>query len=490
MLALLRTLGAGLLLAFGLRPAAALRVRPASHFWWLLLLSVALSIARDRGLQPEAADFYLDGLQSDAFGALLVLAAAALIGSWSGQRVLTWSIAVLASAAGLWISLALFGLRLGLQQLDRWDEQAQWLILVVTCLWWTLSLLRIVDFTLPDWRWWKRASASVLAAVLTTAPFFLINSSAYWYPHYDPETMGYSDANEAHARVVRGSAEALIYRQPQMIADAISAIRAGVPGQTDAYLLAFGADANEDVFRNEVSYAEALFAERFGMDGRTLTLLNHPDTTDSVPLANLSNLKLALAGLATKMDPDEDLLVLFLTTHGSADHELYVDLQPLALDGIRPGDLREALDASGIHWRVIVVSACYSGGFMDDLASPMTLVMTAARRDRPSFGCGDDSELTYFGRALLVDALNQTRSFTAAFELARETVHELELADDFEASEPQMQVGALIGQKLDAWARSLAPAEQVAFAPAVAKAACKPEDQACAAKADAGQRRR
>ncbi|MCB1600804.1 MAG: hypothetical protein KDI66_12380 [Xanthomonadales bacterium] len=482
MRALLRTLGAGFLLAFGVRPATTLRVRPASHFWGLLLLSVAISIGRDRLLLADAADFYLDGLQSDAFSALLALAAAALIGSWSGQRVMTWSIAVLASAAGLWISLALFGVRLGLQELDHWDEQAQWLIVVASCLWWTLSLLRIVGFALPEWRWWKRAGAGVLAAALTTAPFFLINPLAYWYPRYDPETMGYSDADTAPARRVRGSAEALIYRQPQMIADAVSALRPGVPGQTDAYLLAFGADANEDVFRNEVSYAQTLFAERFGMAGRTLTLLNHPDTTEQWPLANLSNLKLALAGIATKMDPDEDLLVLFLTTHGSADHELYVDLQPLALDGIRPGDLREALDAAGIRWRVIVVSACYSGGFMDDLASPMTLVMTAARRDRPSFGCGDDSELTYFGRALLVEALNQTRSLTAAFELARESVHERELADDFEASEPQMQMGALIGPKLDAWAQSLAPAKAVAFVPTVAKAACKRDDKACASR--------
>ncbi len=485
MRALLRTLGAGFLLAFRVRPRAALRVRPASHFWFVLLLAVTLSIARDRYLQTGEVDFYLDGLQSDAFGALLVLAAATLIGSWSGQRVMTWSIAVLASAAGLWISLALVGVRLGLQELDRWDDQAQWLLLVASCLWWLLSLLRIVDFCLPDWRWWKRASAAVAAGVLTTAPFFLMNPSAYWYPRYDPDTMAYSDA--APARVVRGSAETLMYRQPQMIADAVSALRPGVPGQTDAYLLAFGADANEDVFRNEVSYAQTLFAERFGMEGRTLTLLNHPDTTEQLPLANLSNLKLALAGIAAKMDPDEDLLVLFLTTHGSADHELYVDLQPLALDGIRPGDLREALDAAGIHWRVIVVSACYSGGFLDDLASPMSLVMTAARRDRPSFGCGDDTELTYFGRALLVEALNQTRSFTAAFELARESVHERELADDFEASEPQLQVGALIGHKLDAWARSLAPAAPVAFVPEVARSTCRREDQACAASVHSGR---
>jgi hypothetical protein len=174
-------------------------------------------------------------------------------------------------------------------------------------------------------------------------------------------------------------------------------------------------------------------------------------------------LRLALQGMASKMNPDEDLLVLFLTTHGSPDHQLYVDMQPLPLDGIGPTDLREALDAAGIHWRVVVISACYSGGFIDALNTPMSLIITAARADRPSFGCGDDADTTYFGRAFLVEALNQTRSFIGAFELARETVAEREKEDDFDPSDPQMAIGALISSKLDAWANKLAPADPVPF---------------------------
>ena len=57
---------------------------------------------------------------------------------------------------------------------------------------------------------------------------------------------------------------------------------------------------------------------------------------------------------------------------------------------------------------VIVISACYSGGFIDALKDERTLVMTAARADRTSFGCSDDSDFTYFGRALFAEALLQT----------------------------------------------------------------------------------
>mgnify|MGYP006209079615 CR=1 FL=1 len=52
-------------------------------------------------------------------------------------------------------------------------------------------------------------------------------------------------------------------------------------------------------------------------------------------------------------------------------------------DTITPDALRAALDASGIVHRVVVISACYSGGFVPALKNPDTLVLTAARPDRP-----------------------------------------------------------------------------------------------------------
>jgi hypothetical protein len=98
-----------------------------------------------------------------------------------------------------------------------------------------------------------------------------------------------------------------------------------------------------------------------------------------------------------------------------------------------------------------VVSACYSGGFLPALESPSRVVMTAARADRPSFGCGPDSDITYFGRALLVDALNRTLDFRQAFELARRGVDARERREGFEPSEPQLAVGAVASLRLDSW---------------------------------------
>lgn len=461
---LLRSLAAGLLLALMLRPPAAWRMRPPAHFWWLLLLAIGVSAWRDWWMLDGPTRFFAEGVQGDALGALLVLAASVGAAHLLGQRVQAWSIAVHASAASVWIGLGLVGVRLLVARLDVLSPQvAASGLLALTCAWWTLALLRLLSYTLAGTRLLPRLAVATLAATLTLGPFFVIESTRYWYPDYEALAAQSGTEQEARetSREVRGSAEALMYAQPDLVDHALQALRPGEPGMVDAFLVAFGGDANEDVFRNEVLYAERLFAQRFGMQARTLVLLNHPDTTGERPLATLSNLRRALAGLAARMQRDEDLLVLFATTHGSEDHELYVDLQPLPLDQIDPDDLRGALDGAGIDWRVLVVSACYSGGFVDALRSPQTLVITAARADRSSFGCGAESELTYFGRAFLVEALNRTQSFVQAFEMARRRVAKREKAEDFEASEPQIEIGSQIAAKLATWESTLPQAPRV-----------------------------
>jgi hypothetical protein len=68
--------------------------------------------------------------------------------------------------------------------------------------------------------------------------------------------------------------------------------------------------------------------------------------------------------------------------------------------------------------KVIVISACYSGGFIPALKDERTLIMTASRADRVSFGCSEEADFTYFGDALFAQALNQTDDLQQAFKLA------------------------------------------------------------------------
>jgi hypothetical protein len=184
--------------------------------------------------------------------------------------------------------------------------------------------------------------------------------------------------------------------------------------------------------------------------------VNHESTLSELPLASGSNLAETLADVGRRMDPEEDVLFLFLTGHGSREHELAVRFWPLPLNAIDPQKLASALEASGIRNRVVVVSACYSGGFLPALQGENALVLTASAADKRSFGCSDDAEFTYFGEALLAGALEESLSFPEAFESARARVDARERAEQKDASQPQLAIGAGILPPLHALEQRLA----------------------------------
>ena len=219
----------------------------------------------------------------------------------------------------------------------------------------------------------------------------------------------------------------------------------------------------EAAFRNEPFVRDLV--DRFGATVHPLLLANSPDTLETRPLATWSNLESALDALSGVMNKNEDILVLYLTSHGDPDHNLLVDMDPLPLDQIGAPDLAGILAKHPFKWKVVVVNACYSGGFVPPLKGPGTLVLTAARADRSSFGCGSDSDITYFGRAWLVDAMNRTADFIAGFQQAKGEIAQWETRDHLTPSEPQIDVGAGIADQLARWRGHVKPGAAVAFEP-------------------------
>ncbi|TCV93296.1 peptidase C13-like protein [Luteibacter rhizovicinus] len=260
--------------------------------------------------------------------------------------------------------------------------------------------------------------------------------------------------------------EQVMTGQPAELRKALAHLAPREPGHPNVYAIAFAADASEDVFRNEAEYLDTLMTRRFGSAAHTLVLENHPDTLSSRPLASWTNLEGALDGLASVMHPDEDILLLYLTTHGGDDHSLLVDMDPLPLDQLDPDGLADILAKHPFRWKVIVVNACYSGGFVPKLRGPGTLVLTSARTDRTSFGCGVDSDITYFGRAWLANGLNATPDFIEAFGQARTEIAGWEKRDTLTPSEPQIDTGSGIADHLAAWRKATHIGQAVPFAAA------------------------
>jgi hypothetical protein len=244
------------------------------------------------------------------------------------------------------------------------------------------------------------------------------------------------------------NAEELLISQPARIDAMVSRVTPAAANETGLYFVGFAGVGSQKVFAEEIKLAAKRVADRYGSSNRTLLLLNDRRDANSYPLATVSGLKLALKGIASRMNLDQDVLFLALSSHGSADPSLSVSNGSLPLRDLTGTALAAALNESGIKWRVIVVSACHAGAFINALQNDNTIILTAAAADRTSFGCSDDRDLTYFGEAFYRDALPKSLSLRQAFAQATADIASREQREGIKASNPQAFFGAAMDRKL------------------------------------------
>jgi hypothetical protein len=237
-------------------------------------------------------------------------------------------------------------------------------------------------------------------------------------------------------------AERLWTGQPILVAKALADLDAPPKGTGAAYVVTIGASGTQHLFGREARFAGTTLARAFRAEGRSITLSNDEDSLYRVPLAANSNLDAVLVGLRRKLDDRNDLVILYLTSHGSRKAELTTDLPNYQrLEPLGAKRLAEALNRAGIRRRVIIVSACFAGSWIKQLASDDSIIIAAARADRTSFGCSDDRDLTYFGEAFLKGKLARGASLSDGFEDARRTIAKWEARARKRPSEPQAFVG-------------------------------------------------
>jgi len=279
--------------------------------------------------------------------------------------------------------------------------------------------------------------AGVIVTLMTATALYVI-----------PETEVWQLPEEEEGEVEALVDESVFHAQGRLIERDLAALARGTASAAQLYFVGFAPDASQDVFLNEVRFVRRLFDERFGTTGRSITLASSNTALEELPIASVTNLERALARVGAVMNAEDDVLFLYLTAHGDRAHRLSAVQPPLRLASLTPTALGRMLQDAGVKWRVIVVSACYAGGFIEPLRDENSVVITAASAERTSFGCESGREFTYFGEAYFREALARTRSFTAAFELAKQTVAQKEAEEKLEPSLPQMWVGAAIASKL------------------------------------------
>jgi hypothetical protein len=201
------------------------------------------------------------------------------------------------------------------------------------------------------------------------------------------------------------------------------------------YAIGIAGWADQDVFTKELDGGLAAIGGILPIQGRTLRLVNHRETQASIPLANERNFAAAVHAVGAAMNKNEDILLLFMTSHGTP-RGFALRLPSEVTTELTPQQVAGTLDKEGIKNRIVVVSACFSGIFVPALANDDTIVLTAADAKSTSFGCAPERDWTYFGYAFFKHSLRPGTDFRRAFDNARVLIQGWELMDHGAAVKP------------------------------------------------------
>jgi len=198
-------------------------------------------------------------------------------------------------------------------------------------------------------------------------------------------------------------------------------------------------DASIPVFDNAIEYFRDLLNERRGADSHVRLLSARRQRPPSEELSALPTLE---ARLEVMKPAAGGSCLVYLTSHGGQNQGLWLAASRI---GLMPADLDRALDVGcGTAPTVVIVSACYSGQFVAPaMTRPNRIILTAARADRTSFGCGAGFAFTYFDECL-IGALPDAADWQSVYARTRGCVGQRERQIGAVASEPQAFFGAAV----------------------------------------------
>ena len=230
---------------------------------------------------------------------------------------------------------------------------------------------------------------------------------------------------------------------------ALAALAPQRKGVVDAYVVAIALDS-EPVFAREAKEAGKVLSHRYNAAGRTVVLAGPDGKKDEAPRGSITSLLITLARIAEVMDPNEDVLVLYSTSHGMPQGLAY-RYGDTGYGILSPKRLHDVLEELRLQRRMLILSACYSGVFVPVLADRETAILTASAANRTSFGCAPDNDWTFFGDALINHALRKPQPLAQAADEANRLIVDWESRKFLFASLPQVSVGE--GAKL--WLEAL-----------------------------------
>jgi hypothetical protein len=438
LIALGRNLVAGARLTL-FRPVDRLQFRVDSlQLLLLVLLSALMDIGADWLRYGPDAELSFAAVGSELAATALLVLTAALLAWWSRQREVLLALPVVVLAAFILLQFVNVAIDIVPEAAIPGGEIGDYFVRLALTAWVVAVLLRsawVAQGTAP-----ARAGRAAVAGLLLALPLYLpsgiLPANPWW--EIEGETLGELSA----------ASEPVLALQRQLQDDALAELEDHAAGGTDLYFVGFAPDGAGGTWRDRMDAARRVMEGHWGASKRTLVYVNDPRTVTEAPIATITHLREALAEVAAASDPDEDVVMLYLGGRANPDGSMSVSLPPLDLVQLSGAGLRSLLDEQGFRWRVVVLSVCAPGPFIEALADDHTVVIANAGADAEVGECARRGEPVSFGDAFFNEAMPRTNSLTAAFELARSRLADPEIAGG-RRNVPFLHIGAAIAGKLD-----------------------------------------
>ena len=213
--------------------------------------------------------------------------------------------------------------------------------------------------------------------------------------------------------------------------------------------------SGDDSIRNFDNSRDAL-GELFAAKGLAAANQHHLNSQFPDPMMQHDD-QASLWGLtrsfsALNIQPQQDACLFYVSSHGKKGDGVYMKR---ALDTqLTPAQLNTALNwTCGTAPTVVMVSACYSGQFIQPLHADNRIIMTAASAQRPSFGCSEAQEYTFWD-GCVIDHFERSSTWENLYTNVKQCIAQKEQQLGYPASQPQAYFGKnMRGLALDFSAR-------------------------------------
>ena len=187
--------------------------------------------------------------------------------------------------------------------------------------WWVGAMTCIVGGLEQQSGWRLAGRIAGLWLALFAANVAMPHAPVFVPPDFDPHNANWWEtvyaAHRAESKPRAGGEIAHIERiQPKLLQEQFARLTASREGETNIYTLALAGWAAQDVFIKELDGALEAIASVLPIKDRTVRLINRRDTANTVPLANFPNFAAAVHAIANAMNRDNDVFILFMTSHG------------------------------------------------------------------------------------------------------------------------------------------------------------------------------